>query len=138
MARSLLVFAAALLAACPTLDLGEEPAAPGSCRPDPAYFQDIIWPQFVEGGGDPALSCVAAAGCHDAGNNGRSSLRFETAEPIDFGLNYDVMTRFLNCATPEASSALTKPQAGLDAHGGGDLFDGSSPAVDMFLQWFAL
>lgn len=138
MARLLLVCAVALLAACPTVDLGEEPATPGSCRPDPAYFQDTVWPEFIEGGGDMARSCVAASGCHDGNNNGRSSLRFETSEPINFQQNYDIFTRFLNCATPEASTALTKPESGVEPHGGGDLFDASSPAVDTFLQWFAL
>lgn len=138
MARSLLVCAVALLGGCPTVDLGEEPAAPGACRPDPIYFEDVIWPEFVTGGGDPTVSCVGASGCHDAGNSARSSLRFDTAEPIDFAGNYDVLTRFLNCASPEASAALTKPQSGLDAHGGGDLFDAASAPATAFLQWFEL
>lgn len=125
-----------LTTGCPTLDLGEEPAAPGACRPDRLYFQDVIWPDFVNGAGNPALSCVSASGCHDANNGPRSSMRFETREPIDFQLNYDVMTRFLNCATPDESSALTKPLSARDSHGGGDLFGEADPATQTFLSWF--
>lgn len=128
--------ALALLTGCPTVDLGEEPAAPGACRPDPAYFRDTLWPEFIESSAAPERSCIVAAGCHDADNNGRSSLRFQTAEPVDFQLNYDVITRFLNCATPPASPALTKPQEGVVSHGGGDLFADDSAAATTFLQWF--
>lgn len=124
------------LAGCPTLDLGEEPAAPRSCRPDRLYFQDVIWPDFVNGAGDVAISCVSASGCHDANNAARSSMRFETVEPIDFQLNYEIMSRFLNCGSPDLSSALTKPLDARDPHGGGDLFGPADPAAETFLSWF--
>ncbi len=126
------------LAACPTVDLGEEPVAPGACRPDPAYFESVVWPDFVAAVPEPARSCIASAGCHDSENNGRSSLRFQTASPVNFQLNYDIITRFLNCASPESSAALTKPQSGVVSHGGGDLFDSGSGAASTFLEWFAL
>src|SRR5690606_27316429 len=38
------------LAACPTVDLGETPVSPGACRPDPAYFEEVIWPEFIDTG----------------------------------------------------------------------------------------
>jgi hypothetical protein len=123
---------------CPTLDLGEEPAAPGACRPDRLYFEEVIWPDFVNGAGNANLSCVAAAGCHDSNNAARSSMRFETTAPINFQRNYDIMTRFLNCGTPDESSALTKPLAARDPHGGGDLFGDADQATDIFLSWFDL
>jgi len=127
-----------VMAGCPTVDLGEEPVAPGACRPDPAYFESVIWPEFIEANSEPARSCIAASGCHDSENNGRSSLRFQTRAPLNFQLNYDIMTRFLNCATPEASTALTKPESGVAPHGGGDLFDSTNAAHTTFLDWFAL
>ena len=121
---------------CPTVDLGETPVSPGSCRPDATYFSDVMWPEFFAPA-DEALSCVAAGGCHRA-EDGRSALRLESAEPIDQARNYDVVTRFLNCGAPEASSALTKPLDGVDPHGGGDLFGSGSGPESTFLQWFEL
>jgi len=127
---------AAIAAGCPTVDLGETPVSPGSCRPDPAYYRDVMWPEFFDPP-DAARSCVAEGGCHRL-EDGRSALRLDTGDPVDHNRNYDVVTRFLNCGAPEASSALTKPLGGVDPHGGGDLFGrGEDPEVT-FLQWFAL
>jgi len=123
-------------AGCPTVDLGETPVSPGACRPDPAYFADVMWPEFFSPA-DQTVSCVGDSGCHRV-EDGRSALRFATSEPIDFDGNYDVVIRFLNCAAPEASAALTKPEGGVDPHGGGDLFQPGSGPEATFLQWFAL
>ena len=120
-------------AGCPTVDLGETPVSPGSCRPDPAYFRDTLWPEFIDPP-DTAQSCVGESGCHRV-EDGRSALRFAT-DPIDDNRNYDVMTRFLNCGAPEASTALTKPLSGVDSHGGGDLFAPGSDPENVFLDWF--
>jgi hypothetical protein len=125
------------LAGCPTVDLGETPADPGVCRPDPLEYRDVIWPEFLAPA-DTARSCVDEAGCHAAGN-GRSALRLETdvaADPTAHDRNYAVVIRFLNCGTPGASSLLTKPLAGQDPHGGGDIFaDVDDPAVMAFEAW---
>ncbi len=136
--RSLLALVTFALPAsgCPTVDLGETPVSPGSCRPDPAYYQDVMWPEFFAPG-DEALSCVAAAACHRI-EDGRSALRLATTEPVDHDGNYDVIIRFLNCGAPEASSALTKPLDGVDPHGGGELFQPGSGPEATFLEWFAL
>jgi hypothetical protein len=125
---------------CPTVDLGDAPAAPAACRPDPLYFQDILWAEFLSPASEPARSCVDQAGCHDMGNSARSSFQLQVApEPIPQAVhdqNYRVTTRFINCGTPEQSSLLTRPLSGTDTHGGGDLFaPGSSPET-VFLQWF--
>lgn len=126
--------ASALLAACPTVDLGDTPVSPGSCRPDMAYFEDVIWPQFIAPANE-AQSCVAEGGCHQL-ENGRSAFRVSVNPPIDFAANYNVTTRFLNCGTPQSSPLLTKPVGGVDSHGGGDLFaPGSEPEL-VFLDWF--
>lgn len=126
---------AVLEAGCPTVDLGETPASPGSCRPDRAYFEDVLWRDFLAPA-DEARSCVDEAGCHRI-EDGRSALRLET-QPIDHDHNYDVVTRFLDCGAPEASSALTKPESGIDPHGGGELFGPGSEPAETFLAWFAL
>jgi len=124
---------AAALAGCPTVDLGETPPDPGRCNPDFVYYEDVMWPQYLASGG--STSCVGMTGCHDR-TTGRSALRLETADPIDHDANYQVVTRFLNCGSPDQSSLLTKPESGVDPHGGGDLFPSSDPMVDTFLQWF--
>jgi hypothetical protein len=82
-----------------------------------------------------AKTCVGRSGCHGEAD-GRSALRLDNTDPIDFTRNYQVVTRFLNCGTPEASSLYTKPLTGEDPHGGGDLFGGADPAAAVFLAWF--
>ncbi len=132
---SAVVAATALaLAGCPNVDFGDQPPDPGLCRPDFQYYKDVVWPQFLAPA-DPARSCVTQSGCHQVAT-GRSALRLET-NPVDDTRNYQVVTRFLNCATPEASPLLGKPLVGDDPHGGGDLFPSTAdPAVVSFLGWF--
>lgn len=126
------------VAGCPTVDLGEVPPGIDLCRPDRLEYETVIWPTYLASA-DTAKSCVATSGCHDS-TNGRSALRLEVnvaADPSAHDRNYSVVTRFLNCGTPDASALLTKPIAGIDSHGGGDIFnDTSDPAVDAFLMWF--
>lgn len=132
---ALCALGAVLSAGCPTVDLGETPPDIGQCRPDRQYFEDVIWPEVLAPA-DPARSCVDAAGCHEA-SDGRSALRLDGVDPIDQASNYDVVTRFLSCSTPSASPLLTKPLAGVEGHGGGDIFVGSDdPAVVAFEAWF--
>lgn len=137
--RCALVLSVLLAGGCPTVDLGESPAAPGSCRPDPTYFHDILWPEVIATPSDPAKTCLGAVGCHRQ-DSGRSALRFIADEPLsdaDFRDNYNVVTRFLSCGAPAQSSFLTKPLSGIDPHGGGDLLEPGSDAETVFLQWFA-
>ncbi|MBT8495679.1 MAG: hypothetical protein KJO07_21705 [Deltaproteobacteria bacterium] len=122
----------AMCLGCPTVDLGETPVAPGSCRPSRVYFDTVIWPEYLAPSTE--ASCVGDSGCHRR-SDGRSSLRL-TTDPVDLGENYDVTTRFLNCGSAANSSLLTKPLSGQDAHGGGELFGSGDPAFDTFLDWF--
>jgi len=125
------------LTGCPTVDLGEEPPPPGLCRPDVGYYQDVIWPEVINPPSQP-YNCVAESGCHERAS-GRSALRLIVGDPLtptEHNQNYDVVTRFLNCGTPEASTFLTKPLSGVEPHGGGDLFmPGSMPEMTFF-DWF--
>ena len=134
----LLAVTAVTLAGCPTVDLGENPPDPPTCRPDFLYYQDVLYPSFIAPA-DPNLSCVDAPGCHRT-NDGRSALRL-TTDPPDHNANYAIVTRFLNCGLPEASSMLTKPMEGVDAHGGGDIFNdtfGPTTPRGIFEEWFNL
>jgi hypothetical protein len=98
------------------------------------YFADHIYPEYLAPA-DASKSCVANAGCHQAAT-GRSALRLETS-PVDNNRNYQTVSRFLNCSTPESSLLLSKPLKGGDPHAGGDVFQSSSdPAVAVFLAWF--
>ena len=123
-----------LLTGCPTVDLGDQPPDVGQCRPDKAYFKDVIWPNFIAPT-DVNRSCVGKAGCH-AADTGRSALRL-SVNPVNYDTNYQVVTRFLNCQSPLSSSLLTKPLGGQDAHLGGDIFPSmADPAVVDFQGWF--
>lgn len=136
-----MLVAAALLAhaGCPTVDLGDEPQDVGKCLPDRQYFRDVIWPEVLVPA-DTSRSCVGSGsgGCHDA-SQGRSAFRLflpTGGAPPNFNQNYEVVTRFLNCGSWESSSLLTKPLAGRDPHGGGDIFaQTGDSAVDAFLMW---
>jgi hypothetical protein len=125
-----------LLTGCPTVDLGDSPVDTGQCLPakGQAYFQDQIWPMFLAPA-DQTRTC-ARANCHLDGS-GRSALQLRTNPPVDFDFNYKVTIQYLNCQTPNASTLLTKPLKGVDAHAGGDIFpDMNDPAVVTFLAWF--
>jgi hypothetical protein len=120
------------LAGCPTVDLGDTPTEIGLCNPAGGvqYFQDKIWPQFIVRT-DPNTSCIKN-GCHVAGGNG-----LDFPMPVDYSAAYKRTQIYLNCGTPEASLLLTKPLAGIDPHGGDDIFPNmSDPAVQIFLAWF--
>ena len=71
-----------------------------------------------------------------ASRRSRTRRASSTTAPIDHDANYDVVVRFLSCSQEETSPLLTKPLAGVDPHGGGDLFNGSSPQRSAFLDWF--
>jgi hypothetical protein len=136
--RAALAALLAALAGCPTVDLGDAPPDPGQCRPDPAYFEQTLWSNYLVTA-NPATSCASQAGCHRR-EDGRSALRLELpadGEPVDFDTNYAVVTRFLNCGTPDASPLYTKPVSGVNSHGGGDLFAPGSASASVFLDWFA-
>lgn len=122
------------LAGCPTVDLGDTPSDIGSCNPPGglAYFEAEIWPRFIRHG--TATGCTQAGGCHAEG--GGNALDFQT-DPVDLVANYRRAQVFLNCGTPAASDLLTKPLAGTNPHGGGDLYQSSSEdGAQAFLGWF--
>jgi hypothetical protein len=131
--RWAVALAIAALAGCPTVDLGDDPPDPGVCRPDRAYFDAKIWPEFLAPT-DEARSCVKG-GCH-GDVRGVSALRLDSTPPIDLTRNYQVVSRFLNCGTPEASSLYLKPLRGMEGHGGGDVFADTDAQAEVFRMWF--
>ncbi|WP_428261839.1 hypothetical protein [Haliangium sp.] len=133
-----MTLAALVSTGCPTVDLGDVPPDPGQCRPDFAYFRDVVWPEYIAPQ-DPDRSCVDAVGCHRA-NDGRSGFRMSVAQGgqgVDFQANYDGVVFFLNCNDPSASRLLTKPLTGVLDHAGGDLFAPGSASETVFLDWFS-
>lgn len=126
-------------AGCPTVDLGDTPTDIGLCNPSGGidYFQTVIWPEVIRPA-DATKGCTRTGSCHnEAGGN---ALSFKTVPSPDFPFNYRQAQVFLNCGTPDASQLLTKPRAGQDPHGGGDIFVGGNAADDLaienFLAWF--
>ena len=120
------------LAGCPTVDLGDTPTEIGLCNPAGGlqYFQDQVWPKYVMN--TTASKSCAQASCHVAAGNG-----LDFPMPVDYPTAYRRAQIYLNCGTPAASPFLTKPLAGTDPHGGGDIFAGmTDPAVQVFLDWF--
>jgi hypothetical protein len=115
------------LAGCPTVDVGDTPVAPPLCRPSLEAFRAPggIWDVAIDPP-DPARSCIVAEGCHSQAT-GRSGLRLiaksrDLFTDVEWSLNLDVVSRYLNCSTPSDSTFITKPEAGTDPHLGGDLW----------------
>ncbi len=127
------------LTGCPTVELGPDPPDPGQCRPPRQFFEEVIWPDVIAQA-DASRSCVAESGCHDR-DNGRSALRLISDEPLsltDFTLNYEAVTRFLNCGTPTASPFLTKPVSNGEEHGGGDIFAPGDTEEMLIIEWLGM
>ena len=123
----------AALCGCPTVDLGDTPVDIGGCLPKKgeAYFESDIWPKYIN---NTKKSCVQS-GCHVAGGNG-GVLHYDTA-PTALPADYKLTLPELNCSRPEESKLLTRPLAGEDLHGGGDIFTSlTDPEVVDFLAWF--
>lgn len=124
---------AVALAGCPTVDLGDTPQDIGRCNPRGglAYFQDVIWPMYVRP--TNMTNGCAKGGCHVLG---AGNLLGYKVDPVDFPGNYRATLIHLDCGTPETSPFLTKPLAGIEGHGGMDIFQPTSPEVQLFLDWF--
>ncbi|MFT3700304.1 MAG: hypothetical protein QM831_44580 [Kofleriaceae bacterium] len=120
------------LPACPVVDLGDTPSDIGACNPAGGldYFTSQIEPNYFKIA-DPTNGCARSTACHDQAHGLALSRVVGDDE-----LNYRVTQGYLNCGMPDASELLTKPLAGIDGHGGGDLFQPNSPEETTFLGWF--
>jgi hypothetical protein len=121
----------ALLCGCPTVDLGDDPPDIGRCNPanGQAYFETEIVPKYLKL--SDASGCGRDGGCH----NRAHGLALDLENPTS-AANYRVAQQYLNCGQPRQSSLLTKPLAGEDGHGGGDLIQLDGPEMTTFLGWF--
>ena len=123
-----------LLAGCPVVDLGDPPSEVGLCNPTKGYpyFQSDIVPKYLKLS-DGANGCGRDSGCHNRAHGLALDL---TAGNLDSQNNYRVTLQFLNCGAPRQSPLLTKPLAGEDGHGGGDLIQPDSTEFNTFMGWF--
>lgn len=127
---------AALLAlalpGCPTVDLGDTPPDISACNPPEGfpYFVATIEPMYYKLA-DTTTGCARSGSCHDQAHG----LALSRTVGDDM-INYKVTLGYLNCGQPKASDLLTKPIAGQNGHGGGDLFSAGSPEEKAFLGWF--
>jgi hypothetical protein len=120
-----------VLSGCPTIELGDEPAAIGICYPDQGlpYFVSTIEPRYFLLQ-DPVNGCARSM-CHDSQHGGLS------LSPADDMANFRSTQAYIRCGDPLSSPLLTKPLAGVDGHEGGDIFTTTSdPRVVDFVAWF--
>jgi hypothetical protein len=124
---------------CPTVDLGDTPEDIGRCNPPGglAYFQDVIWPSYVQAS-QPA--CTMTGACHLLGGGNLLGYKIDdlgTPNPRpDHPANFRATLIHLDCGTPMTSKFLTKPLGGIEGHGGMDIFQPGAPQVQLFLDWF--
>jgi hypothetical protein len=121
-----------LLCGCPTVDLGDDPPAVGLCNPPGGmeYFADEIVPNYLKLP-DATNGCGRTSMCH----NRAHGAAFDLANPTS-SANYTLAKNYLNCGSPRLSPLFTKPLAGQDGHGGGDLVQPGSNEETVFLGWF--
>ena len=120
---------------CPSVDLGDTPSDITQCNPPGGveYFRTVVWPEYIKPADtDKGCTTHQGASCHVEGG---TTPQFRTS-PIDFPFNYRLTQNFLNCGQPMASYLLTKPLAGIEGHGGKDVFMDGDPRVQIFLDWF--
>jgi|SRR5215831_16013281 len=141
----LLLLAAGLVAGvagCPTVDLGPTPVSAPLCRPSLDEFKRDggIWDVAINPT-DTTKSCVAMNGCHSSttGHSALSLIYKPRAQmtDTDWSTNLDQIAAFLNCATPMSSQFITKPEAGVESHNGGDLWtcDATCEPIMTVVQW---
>ncbi len=130
--RVLVALCTLALAGCPTVDLGDTPPDIGACNPNGGidYFTNMLWPQFLHPSGPK--DCAQSAGCHLKAHG----LTLDPGPPVDYAANLKIVQQYLNCGTPTASELLTKPLAGVDGHGGGDLIQPGDAEYTVFINWF--
>jgi hypothetical protein len=123
-----------LLSGCPTVDLGDDPPDIGLCNPAKGqqYFADEIVPKYLKLA-DATNGCGRDGGCHNRAHGMALDL---TPANLTSAANYRVTLQYLNCGQPRQSPLLTKPLAGEDGHGGGDLIQNGSTEMMTFLSWF--
>ena len=126
-----MAYCVVLLCGCPTVDLGDDPPDIGLCNPAQGmtYFQMEIVPKYLKLGN--AQGCGRDSMCH----NRAHGLALDVNNPTSV-TNYRVTLQYLNCGQPRQSQLLTKPLAGEDGHGGGDLVTNGSAEMMTFLMWF--
>jgi hypothetical protein len=116
---------------CPTVDLGDTPSEIGACNPAKGidYFTSEIEPKYLKL--TDTNGCARGTNCHDHSNG----VPLDRTPGMDVA-NYRACQLALNCGNPKSSRLLTLPLAGIDGHGGGDIYQPGSPEVAIFLAWF--
>ena len=132
-----LIALAMLAAGCDTIDLGAPPAGVNECRPGPIFFTTDVWPKVL-GASFGGKRC-SDGGCHDAASPRQLVLPPPTSPaavplPPDWEADYTSAANQMQCANAAASELIARP-TGVRTHGGGKLFEPSSPEAMILLQW---
>jgi len=124
-----------VLAGCPTVDLGDQPAELPLCTPVKGYdyFVSDIWPKYINNTKKNCLDSMPGA-CH--ANTGGMMVLDPSGPTMD---NFDKVRAELNCTLSTSSTFYEKP-CGLTSHFGnmgGPIFNcPSDPEPTDFLAWF--
>jgi hypothetical protein len=135
---------AGLAGACQTVDLGTPPADINACRPSQTYFAQTIWTTVLskDYGGKHCFD----SNCHDQVGKGSLALIPNPMPvmdptvppplplPPDWAANYRSTTEVMNCSDVTASKLILYP-TGMTSHGGGTLFNISSPEAQAIEMW---
>jgi hypothetical protein len=131
-----LLLAAALSAACETVDLGTPPADVNACQPGRQFFIDDIWPMILAK--DYAGKHCYDSQCHGSAstNSLKLAVPVETGAlpfPTDWESNYRATSQQMNCSNVAASKLLMIPTSA--NHGGGMLFTPTGPEAMLIQMW---
>jgi hypothetical protein len=122
--------------ACETVDLGSPPADINACRPDPQFFYDRVWPEYL--GREVSGKRCNDSGCHDSGSPRQLRIPAPTSTPslplpADWAAAYKSVTEQMSCTNVSSSPLVDRPSR-LD-HGGGKLIEPDGPEVELIRMW---
>lgn len=129
--------AAALGAACGTIDLGDPPADVNTCRPSPAYFTTEIWPNVLDR--DYGGKRCSDGSCHGSGSARELVVAPPSSAPVlplppDWDALYRSVAAQVRCTNVDASPLLTNID-GRETHGGGKLIEPDGAEATAIKTW---
>ncbi len=122
--------------ACETVELGSPPADINACRPDPRFFYDRVWPEYL--GREVSGKRCNDSGCHDSGSPRQLRIPAPTSAPAlplpsDWAAAYKSVTEQMFCTNAASSPLVARPSR--TDHGGGKLIEPGGPEFELIRMW---